>query len=391
MLLIGIDAGGTKVNAWEVINDNNNFQLGEANFQCKYSEIYGFKPDFKPVDLTIQLKEQSKEKINLTEAEVQQGQVYLEAIFKAILSISEQKGITEVITGIGTPGLKSRDGKGIEVFANGPRFPEFVPALEKRLADAGIKLVSPIKRLGSDSDYCGIGEEYAEDGLFRNIPNVYYIGGGTGVADVMKLNNRLVFFDQAREWMAKSWEMISAHGKSFEKYISSKGMVENWEELSKFTFSELEDKGFYPLTREKIKNDKHIRTIISQTANVLAELIFERIHTLYSGSDNEKKFVNKNRAKLSKNHPFLGSVFDRIIVGQRLGEIWSDVFLVSLFQNVVKKELVKFVMNSDSLDSDIKKYYVPDGKRFRNDMIISSKLREAPVLGAAINAGLKAI
>lgn len=396
MLLIGIDGGATKVNAWEIkvintsttLSTSNQFDLGNINSICTYESIEGFNSGFQPLNLTIQLNQRQGGKIDLTQDEIQQGEVYISAVFKVIYEIAEKKRIKDLIIGIGMPGLKSSDGKGIEVIANGPRMPDYILKLEKKLNNAGLKLIHPVKRIGSDADYCGVGEEYAQNGLFKDIKNAYYMGGGTGIADVMKLNEELVFFDSAKDWIAKSWEMVSEKEKTFEEYISGKGIMKNYGYLIGLDYNEMEDKGIFPvlIAKQALENDKDSKKIIAQTAVVLAELLFERIHALYAGSDNEKKFLNPNRTKLNKFHPFLKSLWQRLIIGQRLGELWANILFKPIFHDIVIKELGKRIINSEELDIEAKKYYLPDGENLRTDLILFSKLRDAPALGAGIDA-----
>ena len=70
----------------------------------------------------------------------------------------------KVRLGIGMPGLKTADGRGIAVMNSGPRIPDLADRLEGGLLASGLELLEPIARLGSDGEFCGVGEEYAADG-----------------------------------------------------------------------------------------------------------------------------------------------------------------------------------------------------------------------------------
>ena len=127
-----------------------------------------------------------------------------------------------------------------------------IPELEKRLS-----LKDKIKSIESDADMCAWGEEFGEKGAFRNIQNAYYIGGGTGTADGLKLQGKLISFDDASEWIAKVWELMTKNKTSLELFSSMSGI--NQLRLS--------------------KSDKEI-------GEMLGNLIYERINTIYSGWKN---------------------------------------------------------------------------------------------------------
>ena len=122
------------------------------------------------------------------------------------------------------PGMKTKDKHGISAIANGPRMPKYCQYIENKLEKNGIELLTPIDHLGSDADYCGLGEEFSSDGSFTNYKNSYYIGGGTGVADALKLNDKVTPFDQTKKWIAKTWEMKNDYGISMERYTSASGI-----------------------------------------------------------------------------------------------------------------------------------------------------------------------
>ncbi len=218
-LLIGIDGGATKVSGWTaVINEDQTFQLGDINVIKEYREYEEHMPSFKPVNILVQLGEMNENDIDLTVEEKLHGKAYMYATADVIIELAERVGADHVMVGIGMPGLKSADKRGIVALANGPRMPEYCKVIEARVEAAGIEMEKPIHHLGSDADYCGIGEEYSSEGLFSQEENSYYLGGGTGVADAMKLKGELLAFDKAKTWIAKSWEMKNSEGKSMERF-----------------------------------------------------------------------------------------------------------------------------------------------------------------------------
>jgi predicted NBD/HSP70 family sugar kinase len=383
-ILIGIDGGATKINAHLVeMADKKSFSLTDTYAEKQYETIPGYLSDFTPINLQAQLKDFKNTEFHLSDDEIQQGAVLIEACAQIIESITKETKCTNIIVGIGMPGLKTVDSRGIAVLANGPRMPKYIEELEKRLEMGGINFVQPIKRIGSDADYCGIGENYSENGLFKKVENAYYIGLGTGVADALKLKGTLLPFDQTKKWLAKTWEMKTNDDISLESIISARGIRRIYEKYSKKTVNELNKSSIYADTILKLADDNDAAALksINTFTNSLSDLIFERISTLYSGWQELFSFVNPNRESLSPNHPYRSQLFDKIIIGQRIGIIMeSDLgkkYLVTpLFDNLSKK-----IKDAPFLDSKAKSHYAN-----LNNIIDFSNLRAAPVLGAAIDA-----
>jgi len=283
------------------------------------------------------------------------------------------------------PGLKTNDKRGIAVVANGPRMTDYSDMLEKRLKSLDIDLAHPVDHLGSDADYCGIGENYSQEGLFRNFTDAYYLGGGTGVADAMKLNGELVTFDNSKDWIAKTWEMKSIEGISLERVTSVSGIQKTYAELAGKTIEELNSKNIYPLQISDLAKDGDkaaIKTyqIVNQN---LALLLYERIVTLNKGWHKLFDFVNPNKPELTQEHPYRKKVFDVIVIGQRLGELFDYKTGAEIVKKPVLDMLNDLIQNSDILSDNVKSHYQnPD------NIIKTSKLREAPALGAGIDAFL---
>lgn len=384
-LLIGIDGGATKVSAWEIILNklNSTFSLGEINSTKSYREIEGYIPDFKPVDINIQLKE--REAAKPTANEKQQEGVYVEACALAIQELAQKVGTSEVLLGIGMPGLKTANKRGIAVVANGPRMVDYSDRLEQRLTELKIKLISSVDHLGSDANYCGIGENYSDAGIFRTCKNAYYLGGGTGVADAMKLDGKLLTFDNAREWMAKTWEMKTEDGLPLERVTSVSGIQRTYAEFANKTIEELTAAAIYPLQISELAakgNAAAIKTFEVVNSN-LAKLLFERIVTLNCGWQNYFEFGNPNRTPLINEHQYLGKVFDVIVIGQRLGDLFDDKTGKEVVKKPIMQQLHNLIQDSKILSAQVKLHY-----KHLDEIIEISKLREAPALGAGIDAFL---
>ncbi len=388
--LIGVDGGATKVSAWilNVDENNNKFTLSDKNVVKNYQQYSSFIENYTPVNIQTQLSEMNSE-INLTSSEKQHGQAYLDAATDAIIELAKVSEAKKLLVGIGMPGLKTSDKRGISAIANGPRMPHYSDYIEAKLKDNGIELITPIDHLGSDADYCGLGEEFSIGGGFANHKNSYYLGGGTGVADAMKLNGVVTPFDQIKPWIAKTWEMKNENEVSMEKYTSASGIQLIYGSYADISFQELTDKGIYTpqIIDLALQNNENAKKTIEDSVNALALLFFERLTTVYYGSQNLLQFVNPNKEKLTPTHDFNNTFLESIIVGQRLGDYLEESKNKGIFWEAIIEKLTELISNSEFIDEKFKNYYLTNGK-FKEEIIQISKLREAPAIGAGIDAYL---
>jgi predicted NBD/HSP70 family sugar kinase len=252
-----------------------------------------------------------------------------------------------------------------------------------------VSLASSIHHLGSDADYCGLGEEYSSQGQFRGVENSYYLGGGTGVADALKLRGRLVPFDAIKSWMAKTWEMKAESGKSLERYCSAAGIQSIYSEYSGISLAELNQQKIYaPQIMEKaIRGEEAASKTMKDISHYLAELLFERISTLYAGSNNPFEFVNPARTQLISRHPYMGTLLDKIIIGQRLGDYLQASRGKNQMWEPMIRHLGELILENENLTKEFKRHYLKHNT-FNENRIVLSKLREAPALGAAVDAWL---
>lgn len=389
MILIGIDGGATKINAWEVLfnKKENTFELGSQNIIKEYRHYDEYIQSFKPVELSVQLNEMTGD-IELTQDELVQGEVYIRACADVITEFAFKNKDKKILAGIGMPGLKTSDKRGIVALANGPRMPYFAQLVEQKLEERGVKLYSKIAVLGSDADYCGIGEEYCDLGQFRDCKNAYYLGGGTGIADAIKLNGKLYPFDEIKDWIPKTWEMKSNSGLSLERYSSASGIQFIYSQKSGKSVEELNNKSIFPpqILKEAIDGDKNAINTMEEVSYNIASLLFERMTTLYFGWQNHFEFINPNKAKPITDHEFKGSFFDKLIIGQRLGDLMQISKGTGILFETVISHLTDFVLKS--ADSDFIHHYVFEDK-FDESLIHFSALREAPAIGAGIDAYLR--
>ena len=388
IFLIGIDGGATKISGWQIlINDKTGtFSSSDNNIAREYRDYPGFNPDFKPLDLQIQLAEMHQD-IKLTDDEIAQSDAYMTACADVITDFFKISGGRKLLVGIGMPGLKTQDKRGIAALANGPRMPYFAREVENKLKNKGVELFSPVAMLGSDADYCGVGEEFAENGQFRSSVNAYYLGGGTGIADAIKLNGKLIAFDQIKDWIAKTWEMKTDIGLSLERFTSASGIQYIYSKNSGIPVEKLNEKGIFPPHILKYAIDKNLFAIISlnEVSHNLAKLIFERITTIYFGWQDHFGFINPNRTPLESNHEYKGILLDKIIIGQRLGDLVQESIGTGILFEKIIHVLTELTIEIE--DVNFKKHYLSESK-FNKDLIYISNLREAPAIGAGIDAYL---
>lgn len=385
--IIGIDGGASKVSAHIVEFNGETFSLGNYSVTKEYREYPEFQNDFTSVDLAIQLSQINENNISITVAEKEQAKAYYSAFIDVITEITQNTNSESILIGIGMPGIKTTDRRSIIAIANGPRMPHLASIIEKRISKTDITLLNPIVKLGSDADYCGIGEEYAENGAFKNVENAYYLGGGTGAADALKLHGDIISFDECKDWIAKTWEFKTDDGNSMETYCSAKGIQSIYGELKGIAQTELSNNNIYleQIITRAVLDEKEAIDTWQLVSKKIAELLFERITTIYSGWQNNFSFVNPNRQSINPTHQYKNTLLDRIVIGQRLGAILSDSIATIYFLKPLKKNLSGLISKSDSLDDSAKSHYLDNGK-FNDQIIVPSQLREAPALGAGINA-----
>jgi hypothetical protein len=422
-LLIGVDGGATEVKAHAVSFDSLSRPTSFALRPESASQVYTRLSDFAPVPLKEQLAQRDAGRIRLSASETEQGKLWVDAASRAILQVAQQADARRVLVGVGMPGLKTLHGRGICVMNHGPRIPDYLDALEHKLAVGGIELVSPIAALGSDADYCGLGEEYAAEGLFRDVENAYYVGGGTGIADALKLRGRLVPFDQAQSWIMKAWQIPSALGPTFEKLVSAKSLNRVYWDLCGGTKARRHEDtkeprhkgtqqsepeaqaralrsnagvaadvssavsptspGRYPET-DAANGDPLAVAWMDTAALVLAELIFERLWTIRNGRA-DAPHRGKAYARLNPEHEYRGVLLDRVIIGQRLGQIYAEPTCRDVFADKVDAYLT--VLTASLGDPEMTEAYLtsPSGM-LKSGFLQASKLRAAPALGAGVAA-----
>ena len=383
-IIIGIDGGGSKVSAGIIESkDISTFTIKSLSQQY-YNERSEFNSDFSPVAMDIQLNEYNTEEYNVTNDEVLQGNAIIESFHNSIINLNIDKPI---LMGIGMVGLKTKDLRGIGAIANGPRIPNFCIQLEDALHKSNIHLHKPIQYIGSDADNCGIGEEYGKDGLFKDIQNGYYIGGGTGTADALKLKNELIPFDSISSWIAKSWEILNENNISMEQYTSLKGIQSIYSNYSEIPINELCNESIYAneIFSRALKNEQAALLTCADITKYISTLIVERVETIFSGWQNKFGLLNPKHSLLINNHPYKNNLLERIIIGQGLGKLFHLSKNTPLLWDPLHNNIYDMIQKSRVLPSEAKKFLFENGT-LKKGFIMTSNLDNSALLGAGVTA-----
>jgi len=149
-----------------------------------------------------------------------------------------------------------------------------------------------IKSIYDDSECCVIGEWKSSIGKLRDCENAIYVGGGTGIADGIILNNKIVDKD-----IERSWELIMPSGESVEQCLSLGGMLSQW-------------------NNEKEKPIKAIVSLFDHavSGNNFANSIIEKAEKAFA-------FLIEKRMEFFQSH---NSKPEKIVIGQRLGNLLTE-------------------------------------------------------------------
>jgi len=383
-IIIGIDGGGSKVSAGIIESSDLSTFTFKSLSQQFYNERSEFNSDFSPVAMDIQLNEYNKEEYNITKDEVLQGIAIIESFHNSIINLNIKKPI---LMGIGMVGLKTKDLRGIGAIANGPRMPKFCIQLENALNKSNIHLHKPIQYIGSDADNCGIGEEYGKDGLFKDIQNAYYIGGGTGTADALKLKNELIPLDNISSWIAKTWEILNENNISMEQYTSLQGIQSIYSSYSEIPINKLCDESIYAneIFSRALENEQAALLTCADITKYMSILIVERIETVFSGWQNKFELLNPKHSVLDNNHPYKNNLLERIIIGQGLGKLFHLSKNTPLLWDPLHNNIYNMIQKSRVLPSKAKNFFFENGT-LKKGFIMTSNLDNSAILGAGITA-----
>jgi predicted NBD/HSP70 family sugar kinase len=290
-LLLGLDGGATKILAQTCTIDPRSSLIipKEEYHESNYRDSHKFNSGFIPIDLAQQKKEAKENNYSFSDQEINQSASVIETIVKVIESSAKEKTISKV--GLCFPGIKTANYDGISIMANGPRNINMLSMINKMLKPKLDRKIS-IKTIYNDSECCVIGEWKSSIGKLRDCKNAIYVGGGTGIADGIILNNKIVDKD-----IERSWELIMPSGESVEQCLSLGGMLSQW-------------------NNEK---EKPIQAIVSLfdhavSGNNFANSIIEKAEKAFD-------FLIERRMEFFQSH---NSKPEKIVIGQRLGNLLTE-------------------------------------------------------------------
>ena len=334
MKAVCIDGGATKV-AGAIVEqlDNVTFRLNGDIIENRYKDHESFNHNFSSIDIDSQFK-----RLPINKDEKKQGAVYIKTIIATIDSLITND---PTLISIAMPGVKTKNKKGISVMANGPRIPNLIQEI-KNYYGQSVKVLD----IQSDAEMCAWGEEYAKNGALRSVSNAYYLGGGTGIADGLKLKDKIISFDKESDWIAKCWELKLDNGNSLESLISMPGII----------------------------NRNNSRDDICKNIGLF---LFDRVCTILKGGSPKFKIGRP----ISDSHPFKGLLIERIVIGQRLAEFFGSESGDIHFTKI-KDIFIEYCNNEDGLLKDSFNSKNIDQK------ILLSQLRESPIIGLGAKAYL---
>jgi len=290
-LLLGLDGGATKILLQtSTIDPRSSLIIPIDQYhESNYRDSHKFDSGFIPIDLAQQKKEAKENNYSFSEQEINQSASVIDTIVKVIESSAKEKKISMV--GLCFPGIKTANYDGISIMANGPRNINMLSMINKMLKPELDNKIS-IKTIYDDSECCVIGEWKSSIGNLRDCKNAIYVGGGTGIADGIILNNKIVDKD-----IERSWELIMPSGESVEQCLSLGGMLSQWNKEKEKSI-----KAIISLFDHAVSGDSFANNIIEKAAKAFSFLIERRIEFFQS----------------------LNVKPEKIVIGQRLGNILSE-------------------------------------------------------------------
>jgi hypothetical protein len=347
---VGVDGGASKALAVAVgFNEQRLARVVARSGRIGYAR----EPGFRPVALEQQLEERRSGKFRITEEERRRGRSIVRAVARAIVRVTNPKRHAWV--GLSLAGLKTPDGGGIAVCANGARMPEFASDLERELRRSerpGIRLILPL----SSDGYCsGLGELTRVNGRLRTVANAYYAGAGTGLAEAVKLDNALVSMDEVASWFPKAWEMEGWRHERAEHEVSASAL------MHLYAGAWTSDGGMGNPLSAALRGEEHARTALVQWARAWGRFVSRRL---------------VDWATAMPNHPL-----QRVVIGQRAGIALAAPGLRSFFRIPLEQEFSRLARSARPKVGGYE-----DGDRLKRGFIVASPVLEVPAIGAAVLA-----
>lgn len=353
MLLVGVDGGASGFRAHEIVLRETAAGLRFALGENSAAERIEVPPNFAAKSIELQREEARRGTYAISPEERELQGRWVAAASRAIWRVASRAGPKPLYVGICSPGLKTPDGRGIQISLNGPRIPDFIDALEQSLILDGLNLGRPIARLSSDGAACGVGESLAEHGALCGVAHGYYIGGGSGVAEAFKLAGVVREADALGIPLEKAWQLRADDGLSFEQHLSVSGLnrdfgLTNIDDVEVDSFPE----------HAAAAGDGRALGLFGARAQRLAELACSRLLAL---------------------HAQCGVSLERVVVGQRLGLLLLDARLEACFAAPARAALAAQL--AARAPADLRERWNQDGA-LRAGRLVGSRLSAAPALGA---------
>jgi len=137
--------------------------------------------------------------------------------------VERAAGGVSVCVGMGMPGRKTPDGRGIASALHGPVDPLFLEHLEGELARRGVALARNVAGLFDDGLLGAAGELVGTGGVLVGTQTAYALGGGTGLAEAFVFDGRPVVFEGAPVVLERAYTIVR-NGRSFEERLSVRGL-----------------------------------------------------------------------------------------------------------------------------------------------------------------------
>tara|TARA_X000000950_G_scaffold238914_1_gene291220 strand:- start:2085 stop:3032 length:948 start_codon:yes stop_codon:yes gene_type:complete len=271
--LIGIDCGASKVllQSAKINSSRTIISKGQYFKEYVYSSHPDWDPSYRPIPLDVQIKENNNKSILIRKAERKQGDIIVKLLQDIIENISGSQ------IGICFPGIK--DDYGVTILANGPRIPELLTRLNK------------VDTLYNDSDCCITGEMVSDIGRMNDIHNGIYIGGGTGIADGILLDGKMINLNNDKN-PKKSWELVLPQGVNVESCLSPGGILKNHNLKYKTKITSLKE----------LSDSQYYEETLSTAITAFDYLLQDRL-----------KFFQRHKTEIEK-----------IVIGQRLGQFLNE-------------------------------------------------------------------
>jgi hypothetical protein len=299
--LIGVDGGASGVRAFEI---EQTLRDGERVLAARGAPSARDWPATPGFLTPAQRGVASAAELGPRDArESDQAWKRVETTARCVLEIARARGAARVLVGVAMPGLKTADVRGIAFARHGPRCEEFLDALEVLLRSEGLEFAAPIRRLESDGACAGVGEEFAADGALRGAECAYYLGGGTGLAEALKLRDELVALEHLEDWLPRAWRLREPlENRSYDDVLSARGINESFR---------AQRAGEQRFPEELVEHEPAVQGHFAFVGRCLATLVVERVVTLRARGPQEQEWPGPHQ-------------LSRVVVGLRLGQLLAD-------------------------------------------------------------------